>query len=324
VGALGEVARPDAGRLLLRDRLRREPRRLAGLATVQQRDPQPHQLLQPRRELRRPGRLLGVAVPRVVEGQVLLEELRVGVERAGDAARGPVPLVGAVVHLLEEAVHLGFFGQRDPCHLVLQFQTAVGYDGTRFPFFTTRSCVEGSHIGASSWRSISASIGVAGLSPSSQPERLSGRGLEPLSGWRATFSPSSSNIARSSAGSAPRVVRKLPIITPFRPALTARPWSSPRFSTRPPQRRKRAPGMIRRKIAIHLTTSIGSITSRSPNLVPSLGISRLIGTLVGLISASSKAISTRCSSVSPRFRIPPTQVSRPASLTARIVRRRPS
>ena len=82
--------------------------------------------------------------------------------------------------------------------------------------------------------------------------------------------------------------------------------------------------MISRKIAIHLTTSIGSITSRSPNLVPSLGISRLIGTEVGLISASSKAISTRCSSVSPRFRMPPTQVSRPASLTAWMVRRRPS
>ena len=82
--------------------------------------------------------------------------------------------------------------------------------------------------------------------------------------------------------------------------------------------------MIRRKIAIHLTTSQGSITSRSPNLVPSFGISRLIGTEVGLISESSKAISTRCSSVSPRLRMPPTQVSSPASLTAWIVRSRPS
>ena len=74
------------------------------------------------------------------------------------------------------------------------------------------------------------------------PERLSGRGLAPLSAWRATFSPSSSNIARSSSGSEPSVVRKLPIITPFRPAFTASGWSSPRFSTRPPQRRNRAVG----------------------------------------------------------------------------------
>ena len=45
---------------------------------------------------------------------------------------------------------------------------------------------------------------------------------------------------------------------------------------------------------------------------------------VGLISASSKAISTRGSGVSPRFRIPPTHVSSPASRTASIVRMRPS
>ena len=82
--------------------------------------------------------------------------------------------------------------------------------------------------------------------------------------------------------------------------------------------------MIRRKIATHLTTSQGSISSRSPNLVPSRGLSRLIGTEVGLISDSSKAISTRCSRLSPRLRMPPTQVSRPASLTASIVRSRPS
>ena len=82
--------------------------------------------------------------------------------------------------------------------------------------------------------------------------------------------------------------------------------------------------MIRRKIAIHLTTSQGSISARSPNLVPSRGLSRLIGTEVGLISESSKAISTRCSGVSPRLRMPPTQVSSPASLTAWIVRSRPS
>ena len=93
---------------------------------------------------------------------------------------------------------------------------------------------------------------------------------------------------------------------------------------RPPQRRKSASGMIRRKIATHLTASHGSISSRSPNFVPARGISRLIGTLVGLIAESSNAISIRCSGVSPRFRMPPTQVSSPASRTASIVRRRPS
>ena len=39
------------------------------------------------------------------------------------------------------------------------------------------------------WLSINSSTGVRGGSPSSQPSRLSGRGLEPLSAWRATFSP---------------------------------------------------------------------------------------------------------------------------------------
>ena len=82
-------------------------------------------------------------------------------------------------------------------------------------------------------------------------------------------------------------------MTPLSPALTAVACSSPRFSTRPPQRRNSASGRIKRKIAIHLTTSHGSISSRSPNLVPGRGFSRLIGTLVGLIAASSNAISTR-------------------------------
>ena len=36
--------------------------------------------------------------------------------------------------------------------------------------------------------------GVRGASPSSQPPRLSGRGLAPLSGWRATLRPRSVNI----------------------------------------------------------------------------------------------------------------------------------
>ena len=77
-------------------------------------------------------------------------------------------------------------------------------------------------------------------------------------------------------------------------------------------------------MAIHFTASHGSMCSRSPNLVPGRGLSRLMGTLVGSIAASSNAISTRCSRVSPRLRMPPTQVSRPASRTAWIVRRRPS
>ena len=119
--------------------------------------------------------------------------------------------------------------------------------------------------------------GCRGVSPSSHPDRLSGRGLAPLSSWRATFRPSSSNISRSCSGSEPSVVRKLPIITPLRPALTASCWSSPwpRFSLRPPQRRNRASGMISRKIATHLTASSGSIRSRSPNLVPGPGVQQV-------------------------------------------------
>ena len=53
-------------------------------------------------------------------------------------------------------------------------------------------------------------------------------------------------------------------------------------------------------------------------------MSRLIGTLVGSISASWNAISARCSRDSPRLRMPPTHVSRPTSFTASMVRMRPS
>ena len=56
----------------------------------------------------------------------------------------------------------------------------------------------------------------------------------------------------------------------------------PRFSLRPPQSRKSASGITSRKIATHCTTSIGSISSRSPNLVPGRGLSRLIGHARGL------------------------------------------
>ena len=66
-------------------------------------------------------------------------------------------------------------------------------------------------------RDVARRLGGAGVSPSSQPLRLSGRGLAPLSGWRATFRPRFSNIARSSSGVLPSVVRKLPIITPLMP-----------------------------------------------------------------------------------------------------------
>src|SRR5688572_2117039 len=160
-------------------------------------------------------------------------------------------------------------------------------------FFLCRSCVAGFQKFASCCESIRSSTGVRGLSPSSQPERLSGRGFAPLSSWRATFRPSSSNILRSHSGSEPSVVRKLPIITPFSPALTASWWNSPapRFSLRPPQRRKSAPGMISRKMATHLTASQGSMSSRLPNFVPGRGLSRLIGTEVGFTSASWNAIS---------------------------------
>src|SRR5215207_9457428 len=169
-----------------------------------------------------------------------------------------------------------------------------GRGGTEV-FLRWRSWTAGFQKFASSCESISSSTGVRGVSPSSQPERLSGRGFDPLSGWRATLRPSSSNMARSSSGSEPSVVRKFPIITPLIPAFTASACSSPRFSTRPPQRRNRAFGRISRKMAIHLTASHGSMCSRSPNLVPGRGLSMLIGTLVGSILASSNAISTRCS-----------------------------
>ncbi len=129
-------------------------------------------------------------------------------------------------------------------------RAAIGHAAALRGFRLKRSCVDGSH------RRTSSRILLAADRCGSQRGRDQVRclALEPAAAvvragdwrrcrrWRATFSPSSSNIARSSSGVLPSVVRKLPIITPFSPALTADCWSSPRFSTRPPHRRNSASG----------------------------------------------------------------------------------
>jgi hypothetical protein len=64
-------------------------------------------------------RRLGVGVPGVVEGEVLLDELRVGFEDPGDVPRRPVFLAGAVVKLLDVAAEIALLGQGHACHLHL-------------------------------------------------------------------------------------------------------------------------------------------------------------------------------------------------------------
>ena len=89
VGVGGEVLGPDADRLILGDALRGEPRRLAGDAAVEDGDPQPHQLLHPRRD---PGRVLGridVGVPGVIELEVLLFVSPEGALRSTRLSRCP-------------------------------------------------------------------------------------------------------------------------------------------------------------------------------------------------------------------------------------------
>ena len=88
--------------------------------------------------------------------------------------------------------------------------------------------------------------------PRASPSGCRAAGSRRCRAGAAMLSPSCSNIAWSSSGALPSVVRKLPIITPLMPALTASCWSSPMFSVRPPQRRKSASGRISRKMAIHL------------------------------------------------------------------------
>ena len=83
--------------------------------------------------------------------------------------------------------------------------------------------------------------------------------------------------------------------------------------------------MIRRKIATHLTTSQGSISVAVAELGPVARVEQVdrhrgrvdLGQLEGHLDPLLAAIS-------PRLRMPPTQVSSPASLTAWIVRSRPS
>ena len=57
---------------------------------------------------------------------------------------------------------------------------------SRGPTAGSRARRASARSSASRWSST-----TSGVSPSSQPERLSGRGLAPLSAWRATFSPRS-------------------------------------------------------------------------------------------------------------------------------------
>ncbi len=120
---------------------------------------------------------------------------------------------------------------------------------------------------------------TSGVSPSSQPERLSGRGLAPLSGWRATFEPVA---PRTSRCPAPGLVAERCQEVAHHHAVDSRPDRERLQLARcSPRARRRAgtapPGRISRKIAIHLTASHGSMYSRSPNFVPGRGLSRLIG-----------------------------------------------
>ena len=84
---------------------------------------------------------------------------------------------------------------------------------------------------------------TSGVSPSSQPRAVVGPRVGAVVGLARDVQ---AEVARTSrgprSGVLPSVVRKLPIITPLRPALTASGCSSPRFSTRPPQSRNSALG----------------------------------------------------------------------------------
>ena len=129
-----------------------------------------------------------------------------------------------------------------------------------------RSCCGGAAAwtGPRSWpRPASRSArrpGCAAPRRRASPSGCRGAGSTPLSAWRATLSPSSSNIARSSSGSEPSVVRKLPIITPLMPGLDGERVQLAEVLDRARRRAGTAPpGRISRKIAIHLTASHGSM-----------------------------------------------------------------
>src|SRR5439155_11744746 len=98
--------------------------------------------------------------------------------RAADHARAPVE--PQLVQLVEARLEVGG-------HAGERFGAPSGRGGTA-AFLWKRSWLDGSH--SRTWSVVSASSSsstTSGVSPSSQPERLSGRGFAPLSGWRATL-----------------------------------------------------------------------------------------------------------------------------------------
>ena len=88
---------------------------------------------------------------------------------------------------------------------------------------------------------------------------------------------------------------------------------------RPPAKRRGVRGLARRRMAIESRMRASSRKGRSPSGVPGMGWRMLTGIDAGAISASAKASSMSCSSVSPMPMMPPQQISRPRRFAARSV-----
>lgn len=133
---------------------------------------------------------------------------------------------------------------------------------------------------------------------------------------RQTDTLLSGSFAWSSETLEPSVVSKSPTMAELIPMYNALLIASEDSCERPPAKRRKAVGLMKRNKAIVLRTFSSLKGFSFSNGVPGIGLSRLIGMDWTFSAFSVKANSIRCSIVSPMPMIPPQQISIPTRRAA--------
>ena len=128
--------------------------------------------------------------------------------------------------------------------------------------------------------------------------------------YQSEYPASSINIL-SSDTLEPNVVSKSPTMAELIPIYNAFFTASTLICERPPAKRRKAVGLIKRNKAMVVRISASARRSIFSNGVPGIGCNRFIGIDCTSNSLSVKANSIRCSIVSPMPMIPPLHTSIP-------------